>query len=60
KSTDFFVTPLTFAKRMAKSASMSVVISVKLQEATITGASAHVHAVKNNRNWTEGVTVVGR
>jgi hypothetical protein len=60
KSTNLFVTPLTFAKRMAKSTSTSVVISVKLQKATITAAGAHVHTVKNNCNWTKGVTVVGR
>jgi hypothetical protein len=51
---------LTFAKKMAKSASTSVVISVKLQKAMVMAAGAHVHAVKNNHNWTEGVTVVGR
>jgi hypothetical protein len=50
--------PLTFAKRMAKSASTSVVILVKLQKATITAAGAHIYTVKNNCNWTEGVMVV--
>jgi hypothetical protein len=29
-------------------------------KAMITAAGAHVHAVKNDRNWTEDVTAVGR
>jgi len=30
------------------------------QKATITTTGAHVHAVKNARNWIEDVTVAGR
>ncbi|KIJ90659.1 hypothetical protein K443DRAFT_686615, partial [Laccaria amethystina LaAM-08-1] len=48
-------------RRRQEGASTSVVISVKLQKATIlTAAGAHIHVVQNDRNWTEGVMVVGR
>ncbi|KIJ99812.1 hypothetical protein K443DRAFT_679702, partial [Laccaria amethystina LaAM-08-1] len=41
-------------RRRQEGASTSVVISVKLQKATIlTAAGAHIHAVQNDRNWRE-------